>query len=37
MVAFAAVWKGLLPVMIGVGVVIGILGSVLTIRKFLKV
>ena len=37
MVAFAAVGKGLLPVMIGVGVVIGILGSVLTIRKFLKV
>lgn len=37
MVPFSAVWQPLLLVMLGVGTVVGTLGSVMTIRKFLRV
>lgn len=37
MVAFSEVWTMLLPLMLVVAVIIGVLGSVMTIRKFLKV
>ena len=36
-VAFSEIWSMLLPIMLASGIVIGILGSVLTIRKFLRV
>lgn len=37
MVAFGEIWKMMLPIMLGSSVIIGILGSVMTIRKFLRV
>ena len=37
MVGWEMIWPGLLPLMLGLGVIIGILGSTLTIRKFLRV
>lgn len=37
MVDWSLLWQGLLPLMLGSGVIIGILGSTLTIRKFLRV
>ncbi len=37
MVGFDQLWQGLLPLMLGSGIIIGILGSTLTIRKFLRV
>ncbi|MBQ1270133.1 MAG: permease-like cell division protein FtsX [Clostridia bacterium] len=37
MIAFEEIWRMMLPLMLGASVVIGILGSVLTIRKFLRV
>ena len=37
MVGWGELWQGLLPLMLGAGVVIGILGSTMTIRKFLRV
>lgn len=36
-VAFSEIWSMLLTIMLASGIVIGILGSVLTIRKFLRV
>ena len=36
-VAISEIWSMLLPIMLASGIVIGILGSVLTIRKFLRV
>ncbi len=36
-VAFSEIWSMLLPIMLASGILIGILGSVLTIRKFLRV
>ena len=37
MVAFAAVWKEVLAIMLGAGLLLGVGGSVITIRRFLKV
>ncbi len=37
MVAFAAVWKEALVTMLGAGLLLGVGGSVITIRRFLKV
>ena len=37
MVAFAAVWKEVLVTMLGAGLLLGVGGSVITIRRFLKV
>ena len=37
MVGFDQLWLQLLPLMLGAGVIIGILGSTMTIRKFLRV
>ncbi len=37
MVGWSELWQGLLPLMLIAGVIIGILGSTLTIRKFLRV
>lgn len=37
MIAFEEIWRMMFPLMLGASVVIGILGSVLTIRKFLRV
>ena len=37
MVAFAAIWKEVLVTMLGAGLLLGVGGSVITIRRFLKV
>ena len=37
MVGFDQLWQSLLPLLLGSGIIIGILGSTLTIRKFLRV
>ncbi len=37
MVAFATVWKEVLAIMLGSGLLLGVGGSVITIRRFLKV
>ena len=37
MVAFATVWKEVLAIMLGAGLLLGVGGSVITIRRFLKV